>query len=70
MVAATAPGRVLGDRRPGGDRAATDRTAAEAIRILALASRIEQTRRGRRQAQVAAALARRPTRTRRRGGTR
>ena len=53
-----------------GDRAATDRTAAEAIRILALASRIEQTRRGRRQARAAAALARRPTRTRRRGGTR
>jgi hypothetical protein len=55
-----------------GVRSATDRTAAEAVRIATLAGRLEQTRPVRRQARAAAALARQATRTRTRtrGGTR
>jgi hypothetical protein len=52
------------------DRAATDRTAAEAVRLVHLAGHLERTRQGRRQARTAAALARQAIRTRSRGGTR
>jgi hypothetical protein len=48
----------------GHDRAATDRTAAEAVRLVRLAGQLERTRQGRRQARRAAALARQATRTR------
>jgi hypothetical protein len=50
------------------DRAATDRTAAEAIRLVRLAGQLERTPRGRRQARVAAGLARRAARPRPRTG--
>jgi hypothetical protein len=53
------------------DPAATDRTAAEAERLVRLAGRLERSRAGRRQARTAAVLARQATRTgRTRGGTR
>jgi hypothetical protein len=43
---------------------ATDRTAAEAVRLVRLAGRLERTRPVRRQAMAAAGLARQATRTR------
>jgi hypothetical protein len=48
---------------PDQDRAATDRTAAEAVRLVRLAGRLEHTWAVRRQARIAAALARRATRS-------
>jgi hypothetical protein len=55
------------------DQQATDRTAAAAVRLVRLAGQLERTRAVRRQARLAAALARQATRTRTarpRGGTR
>ena len=58
--------------RPDPTGSATDRTAAEAVRLVRLAGRLERTPTGRRQTRLAAALARQATRTgqRSRGGTR
>jgi hypothetical protein len=52
------------------DRTATDRTAAEAVRLARLAGRLERTQPVRRQARAAAALTRQATRTRQTGGPR